>query len=103
MINENKIRKAIRKHLFENADGSTDKKLFLANPKYFFETIVHQPGYSKTHSQILKELKEHILNKGAEPMIIINYTLNGLGGDAIFELVSDENEKTRYEFTGTAA
>ena len=80
-----------------------ERKLFLINPDYFKETIVPQEGRTKTHEQILKELREQIIKNGIKKIIAISYSINGYSGDALFEHVPTDDDKIKYEFTGTAA
>lgn len=80
-----------------------ERKLFLINPAYFKETIVPQKGRTKTHEQILKDLRNEIVKNGIKKVIVINYKEDGLESNyAIFNHIPTDDDKIKYEFTGTA-
>ncbi len=94
------LMKLVNRRILKEA---VEKKFFLVNPNYFKDTIVPQEGRTKTHEQILQDLKNDILKNGIQETVVISYALNNYEGDAIFQHTPTDDGNIKYEFTGTAS
>jgi hypothetical protein len=77
------------------------KKFVLVNKTDFFNRYEEQPGYSKTKSRLLSDLKKEVIKNGVQPKVLVDYTLHNGGMYAIFEHIPSDDDSIKYQYDGT--